>query len=598
MIGVVVLLLLAAALAYPWGYSLITGMLVGAPDRRAMQWCLGLFAAFSATAVFVAPSGVTHDGRWRIGLGALGLFAATSLAILLLRAADTPARPVAIALYVAGSLSVVWLGMMPLWPMRLPARTAVLAGLSALLGTFVALIRIAGLSGDAKVEFAWRRPAAAVTLQGASPPAFGEARIPDPPGPDDFPSYLGPARDGRVARAGLGDWRASPPAESWRRPVGAGWGGFAVAGNVAVTQEQRGDREAVVCYELDSGREMWVHSDPIRFDSSLGGPGPRATPALAHGRVYAIGATGRLNCLSAEGRLEWSVDTIPGAAVPHAPVTGAGAEEEPEASGELLSHGTCGSPLVVDGRVWVSPSGRDGRSLAAFDAKTGAELLRAGRDRASYASPMLATLGGQSHLLVFNGAGLAGHDPVSGDVRWTFPWTNDVRTNCAQPLVIDRSRLLVSTGYGTGSALLDVRRHDDGAWQATERWRSRDMKAKFATPVLKDGLVYGLDDGILACIDPETGKRLWKRGRYGHGQVLLAGDTLVVQTEPGPVVLVRPGPDGPEELGSIPALSDKTWNTIALAGDRLLVRNAVEAACYRLPHAAPIDGDARTPHGE
>ena len=206
---------------------------------------------------------------------------------------------------------------------------------------------------------------------------------------------------------------------------------------------------------------------------------------------------------------------------------------------------------------------------------------------------MLATLAGVEQILVFQEKGITGHSVASGEELWSFAWGNDQRNNCGQPLVLDGDRLLLSTGYGTGSVLLQLAQDDAGALTATEVWRSRDLKSKFATPVLHDGFVYGLDDGILVCLDPETGKRRWKRGRYGHGQLLLAGDLLLVQTEAGPVVLVKPSPDGLKEVATLDALADKTWNTIALSGDKLLVRNSVEAACYQLSKQTPAAAAAR-----
>ena len=120
-------------------------------------------------------------------------------------------------------------------------------------------------------------------------------------------------------------------------------------------------------------------------------------------------------------------------------------------------------------------------------------------------------------------------------------------------------------------------------------WESRSIKAKFTNVVLRDGYLYGLDDGILVCVDVTDGRRVWKKGRYGHGQVLLAGDVLVIQTESGDVVLVRATPEGHRELGRLAALESKTWNNPAIAGRYLVLRNDREAACFEL-------GPARDTH--
>lgn len=576
---------LAAALSFPWGYSLITGMLVGKPDADSLRLLTILFAAFALAAIAVASRPRLTRFRGRVAIAALVLFAVASMAIVMVSVADTAVKWPAALLYVGGSLAPVWLGLLVIAPVSASARLAVLGVLAAILAAFVGLVRIDGLSGDAQVVFGWRHSPLPESLSAtvASVPS-GTTSL--EPGPDDFPSYLGRKRDGSLDRPSLArDWSGKAPSEAWRRRVGAGWGGFAVAGTAAITQEDRDGQEAVVCYDLETGAERWIHADPVHFDSSLGGPGPRGTPTIVGGMVFCMGATGRLTCLAADGSVRWAVDAVPGAAAR----TAAGAREvEPADAGELLPHGMAGSPLVVDGRVYVCPCGRDGRSLAAYDAQSGSEIFRVGSARASYASPMLVEMAGIPQVLVFHGEGCTAHDPITGAEAWSFPWTNDARTNCAQPIV-EGDRVLLSSGYGTGSVLLGVSRGDDDRWAVTERWRSRDLKSKFATPVRREGVVYGLDDGILAAIDIQTGRRLWKRGRYGHGQLLLVDDLLLVQTEAGPVVLVEPRPDGPVELGRIDCLSDKTWNTIALAGDRLLVRNAVEAACYRLP----LEAEAR-----
>jgi outer membrane protein assembly factor BamB len=143
----------------------------------------------------------------------------------------------------------------------------------------------------------------------------------------------------------------------------------------------------------------------------------------------------------------------------------------------------------------------------------------------------------------------------------------------------------VSAGYGIGSKLYQVAAAEGGALEASLLWESPRLKSKFANLVVHDGSVYGLDDGVLTCLDPATGERRWKAGRYGHGQVILVGTLLLVQTEEGELVLIEPSPDGLRELTRYQALDGKTWNPPALAGNLLVVRNDLEAAAYELPVA-------------
>ena len=161
-------------------------------------------------------------------------------------------------------------------------------------------------------------------------------------------------------------------------------------------------------------------------------------------------------------------------------------------------------------------------------------------------------------------------------------------TSVSQPVVLagddeNSIDLFVSSGYGKGCIRLNVTAND-GEFVVNETWeKSRAMKSKFNTVVCADGYAYGMDDKILTCVDLATGKRKWKNGRYGYGQLMLVGDILVIQAESGKLALVRATPEKYEELARISPLSRKTWNTPALCGNRLLIRNDTEAVCLELP---------------
>ena len=108
------------------------------------------------------------------------------------------------------------------------------------------------------------------------------------------------------------------------------------------------------------------------------------------------------------------------------------------------------------------------------------------------------------------------------------------------------------------------------------------MRNKFNSSVIHNGYVYGLNEGILTCLDVQTGERKWNGGRYGYGQLLLASGHLIVITETGELVLVRATPDQHAEVARFPALEGKTWNVPAISNNRLLVRNTTQMACYNL----------------
>jgi outer membrane protein assembly factor BamB len=276
-----------------------------------------------------------------------------------------------------------------------------------------------------------------------------------------------------------------------------------------------------------------------------------------------------LNCLDgASGKAIWTVNILK------------------DNGGSDIAHGVCGSPLVTGEWVIVAPTGIEAKSLVAYDKQNGRRVWQGGKSQTSYGSPALATLAGVPQVLLVTHDGIEGNDLRTGKPLWDFAWSGSLNVNCSQPVIVDAQagRVLYGTGYDKGCVLLEVTAGQGGACAVREVWQSPGkMKTKFTTAVLHDGFVYGLDDGILACLDVNTGKQLWKGGRYAHGQVLLAADLLIVQAESGDVYLVQPDPKKLIELGKIPALSSKTWNNPALAGNKLLVRNDREAVCYELP---------------
>jgi outer membrane protein assembly factor BamB len=387
----------------------------------------------------------------------------------------------------------------------------------------------------------------------------------------DFPEYRGRQRDGVVHGPALArDWKTHPPRLLWRQPIGGGYAAFAVAGHVAVTIEQRRDSEAVVCYDTATGGEFWVHAYPAHFSESLGGDGPRATPTIANGEVYSLGAAGRLVCLDLKsGQLKWEVNILQ--------------------DNDNLPWGMSGSPLVYDQLVVVNPGvqrpSASGRAVVAYDRATGQTVWSTGDRKAGYSSPMLATLAGRRQVILFDGSGLSGYDPQSGQELWRFPWPTFQDINVAQPLVLGDDRVFISTGYGTGCAMIRVT-ESAGKWSASALWQNKNMRCKFTSPVAYKGFLYGLDEGILACVDQATGERKWRDGRYGHGQLLLADDLLMVLSETGKLALVEATPAGHHELASIAAVEGKTWNTPALADGKAFLRNSEEMACYDLAETA------------
>ena len=422
---------------------------------------------------------------------------------------------------------------------------------------FLFLFQFAGFSGDLVPKFELR---------------WGERTIPSillsdvQDTPDElssnFPQFLGPNRNAVITDIKLEtNWETHAPELVWRIPVGAGWSGFAVVGNSAITQEQEDEWEKVVCYDLYTGKEKWTHKDEARYYTSLGGLGPRATPAIDGNHVYTVGATGILNCLDIEsGRQIWSTNIFV------------------ENNAKAPHWGISVSPLIVDELVIVSAGG-----AVAYHKDSGEIAWTGHRVKSAYSSPVLLTLAGTEQVVLFDHGLITAHEPSTGKLLWKQSWPSSGVEIAAQPLPLPGDKLLVSTAYGIGSKLFQISKSNQSEKFIVDLlWETIRFKAKFTTIIHYENYLYGLDDGIFACIDPSDGSRQWKKGRYGHGQTLLIGDVLLVLTESGEIVLLKPDPEKHTELARIQGITGQTWNNPALSGNLLLVRNSQEAACYRL----------------
>jgi outer membrane protein assembly factor BamB len=457
-------------------------------------------------------------------------------------------------------------------------RYGLAAGGGLLVVVLAASVRIEQVSGELMPRFRFRWQRHADELLEKPTGRAGSVDLATTT-PEDFPQFLGPERGAVVSGVILArDWERQPPQELWRHPIGAGWSGFVAVNGFAVTMEQRGPEELVTCYAIATGEVQWVHALTARHSTVLGGVGPRGTPTIHAGRVYAVGATGVLRCLDgATGREIWSEDLL------------SRIGSTPAQDQQGVAWGRAGSPLIVDDLVVVPFGGNPGGpwvSLAAYRAVAGEQVWTGGTDQVGYASPSLATIAAERQIVSVNQDSVTGHRPDTGAVLWRFamPGKSNADPNISQPVVLPNDRVLLTKGYGGGARLIQLEKNSAGQWQTTLLWsKPLLLQTKFTNVVLRGDYVYGLSDGILECVQWSSGQRIWKGGRYGPGQILGVEDLLLVQAEAGEVALVEASPAGHRRLAVLPALSGKTWNNLCLYGHHLLVRNAEEAVCYVLP---------------
>jgi outer membrane protein assembly factor BamB len=383
------------------------------------------------------------------------------------------------------------------------------------------------------------------------------------PAREYWTDYRGPKRDGVYQEIAVNTNWGAGLTPIWKQPVGLGFASFVIGEGRAYTIEQRRDFEVATAYDLNTGRELWKNQWSAKFTDSTG-DGPRATPTYEAGRVYTLGAQGELRAIDAKtGKDLWNKNILR------------------ENGAENLDWGVSAAPLMVDDKVVVMVGGKGSKSIIAYNKATGAQVWGALDDGSSYTSPMLVTLNGKRQILAVTGTRVVGLAPENGALLWEYPWANSLKINVSQPIVVDATRVFISAGYGKGAALFELS-GSGPKYTARTIWENQNMKNKFNSSVLYNGFVYGLDEGILSCVNVMTGERKWKGGRYGYGQLLLANGHLIVTAEDGRIALVKAAPDAFTEVTQFQALAGKTWNVPAMTGGKLLVRNAKEMACYNL----------------
>ena len=481
-----------------------------------------------------------------------------------------------ILLFALPTATAVWIGWLVIsYPLRWPIRRVGLAVVLMLVAGYFTLIRNDGVTGAFASAIKWRwtpreedkflADHAARELPKAPPEEAKAGPLTLRPG--DWPAFRGPNRDGRLVGVKIPtDMDQHPPKLLWRQKVGPGWGSFAVVGKHVFTQEQWDQDEAVVCYDAGTGKIIWFHKDPARFTEVVAGPGPRATPTFQDGKLYTMGAAGKLCCLdAATGREVWAQNIIAN--------TGA----------TLPQWGFSASPLVLQGMVMVFAGGPN-KAVVAYDAATGKFAWAAGEGKASYCSLQRAAIDGVEQALMATGDGLIALQPKDGKVIWDYKWSvPNEGARCTQPAAVGDADFLLGTPFNGGTRRLHLSKDND-QWSTTKVWDTRAISPYFNDLVVHRNNIYGFTGEFFACVNLDKGKLQWKERGYGCGQVLLLvdQDLLLIVTETGKVALVDAAPGERKELASFQAIEGKTWNHPVIAHGKLFVRNAEEAACYQL----------------
>jgi outer membrane protein assembly factor BamB len=487
---------------------------------------------------------------------------------------------------IANLAGILWgliatiLGFLGLWlsqSFSMKSKFLISAVPAACVGLFYLCFEYTGVTGEVLPSYRLRSFLRSKQPVRPQRPQIDSVEVPQEIKAYRFSQYLGNDRNGIVDEPRFSvAWDKNLPKELWRRPIGAGWSGFAIADGFAVTLEQLDEQESLTALSLVDGQTLWQVKRPGRHFHALGGLGPRSTPTIVSLEdkqiVVALSATGHLLCTDLQtGSVRWEHQLLD---------ISESAQAEFEAA---VNWGRAASPLVYDQTVFVPLGGAQNKikgSLMACSLDDGKIQWIQGDSQISYSSPVLMILHGIEQIVSVNEGTVTGHDIENGQVLWSTSWpSNSNGAACAsQPVSIDGNRILVGKGYTQGSKLFEVQLDDKTSWSTKDIWAiNKVLKTKFTSSIYYDGKLYGLSDGILECIDPADGSRIWRGGRYGQGQALMVNGTLVISSEDGQIIAVDRATGKP--LGQMQVLEGVTWNTIAVAGPLLLVRNGTEAVC-------------------
>ena len=394
----------------------------------------------------------------------------------------------------------------------------------------------------------------------------------------DWPQFLGPTRNGVYSGIDLAEaWPKNGPPVVWQKKVGQGFSGPVVASRKAVLFHRLEDRETVECLDARTGKPLWsfgyltAYRDDFGFDE-----GPRATPAIADGRVFTYGAEGMLTCADlATGRKLWNVDT------------------KSEFHAPKGFFGIACSPLVEGDAVLLNVGGKNGASIVAFNKSDGKVLWKTADDEASYSSPIVATLSGCRCAFFLTRSALLAAQPADGKVLFQFPFRPPMRNSvtAATPLLINDT-IFLSASYGTGAALLQLT-----ASAPRRLWASDDaLSNHYATSVYRDGFLYGIhgrtDPGFeppasLRCVELKTGKVMWEQASFGAATIILSEDQLLLLTERGELIRAAASSAAYKPNARAQILPNQVRAHPALADGFFYVRSKDMLVCISLKMSAP-----------
>jgi outer membrane protein assembly factor BamB len=384
------------------------------------------------------------------------------------------------------------------------------------------------------------------------------------PAPAEWSQWRGANRDGISQETGLlQDWPKAGPPQVWRASgLGNGYSSFSTSRGRLYTLGARGGIEYVIALDRATGKKVWETQNGQRYQNDRG-DGPRSTPTVDGDRLYVLGGSGDLTCLEhATGQKIWSLNIVQ------------------KFGGVNPYWGYSESPLIVDDRILVNTGGRRA-GIAAVSKADGATLWQQHGDGAGYSSPVLMRTGSLNQVIFFTENRTMAVDPRDGRLLWSYNKANNGTANIATPIVRG-TKVFVSSDYGTGGALLEVRAAGNIA-TANEVYFTREMRNHHASSVLVGDHLYGFSSSILTALKFDTGATVWRDRSVGKGSLIYADNRLYLYSEDGVVGLAEASPIAYREHGRFTLQQQSnlpTWSHPIIAGGLLMIRDQDTVYAY------------------
>lgn len=375
----------------------------------------------------------------------------------------------------------------------------------------------------------------------------------------DWPQLLGPNRNGIYTDSDV----AWPSSVAWEKEVGAGFAAPVIVNGKVILFHRKGKKEIVDAWEAATGKTLWTFDYPTNYKDDFGfDDGPRSAPTVADGKVFTFGAEGALHAIDLNTGIKlWRVDV------------------HKQYNVEKGYFGAGCSPLIYDGKLFLN-IGSKKAGIGAFDPATGKNIWKATNHEMSYSSPASAKFG----IIFFTREGIVVADKDTGKIIYEKHWRARAHAsaNAASPIV-DGNLLFISSNYAVGAIVVDF-----STSPPTELWSGDDaISAHYATPVLKDGFLYGLHGPTqtgqeLRAVEMKTGKVAWKMlAGPGGGTVTLLKDHLMFLRDDGQLFKIKPNPEKLEVVGNFKVLDGKIRAFPAIGNGLVCIRNTKVLACLR-----------------